>query len=129
MYSCKNSHPKVTEKRKWGIIFGIFENDPCKYIVKINILKKTLCQGLAGQFPPEIEERRKKLYPIMRLAKRDGKRVRLVKDLLYVNGELYDPEKDVSTQPERMPYSRVVNTGSRQPQKRPRHGSTPDRVR
>lgn len=81
------------------------------------------------QFPPEIEERRKKLYPIMRLAKRDGKRVRLVKDLLYVNGELYDPEKDVSTQPERMPYSRVVNTGSRQPQKRPRHGSTPDRVR
>lgn len=81
------------------------------------------------QFPPEIEERRKKLYPIMRLAKRDGKRVRLVKDLLYVNGELYDPEKDVSTQPERMPYSRVVNTGSRQPQKRPRHGTTPDRVR
>lgn len=80
------------------------------------------------QFPPEIEERRKKLYPIMRLAKRDGKHVRLTKDLLYINGQLYDPDKDVSTQPERLPYSRVVNSGSRQPQKRPRHGSTPDRV-
>lgn len=33
--------------------------------------------------------------PIMKLAKRDGKRARLTKDLLYVNGELYDPEKDV----------------------------------
>ena len=35
------------------------------------------------QFPPEIEERRKKLYPVMRQAKKDHKRTKLVRDTLY----------------------------------------------
>ncbi|KAK3100391.1 hypothetical protein FSP39_019214 [Pinctada imbricata] len=35
------------------------------------------------QFPPEIEERRKTLYPVMRDARRKKDKVRLVKDILY----------------------------------------------
>lgn len=41
------------------------------------------------QFPREIEERRKKLRPILKQAKRDGKRAVLVRDKLYINGDLF----------------------------------------
>jgi hypothetical protein len=47
------------------------------------------------QFPPEIEERRKKLYPVMRQARKEQKRVRLVKDILYINGEKYVAPENV----------------------------------
>jgi hypothetical protein len=81
------------------------------------------------QYPPEIEERRKKLYPIMRQAKRDGKRVRLVKDSLYIDGIVHNEKGDATTQPKRNSYANAVTSenSDRQPQKRPRHGSTPER--
>lgn len=44
------------------------------------------------QFPPEIEERRKKLYPVLRLARQKHSHVRLVVDKLYIDGKLYNPE-------------------------------------
>ena len=44
------------------------------------------------QFPPEIEARRKLLYPVMRSYQRDPKnRVALVRDKLYINNKLYQP--------------------------------------
>jgi hypothetical protein len=45
--------------------------------------------GIKQQFPQEIENRRKQLYSIQRNAKREGKRVTLVRDRLYINNELY----------------------------------------
>ena len=50
--------------------------------------------SIREQFPPEIEERRKKLYPVMRKAlKGENNKVRMVRDKLYINDSLYD-EKD-----------------------------------
>ena len=46
--------------------------------------------GISEQFPPEIENKRKELYPIMRDAKREGKKVKLVRDKLYINGKPYN---------------------------------------
>ena len=48
------------------------------------------------QFPREIEERRKTLYPVMYRMKNQNPntRVNLVRDKLYVNGNLYIPEND-----------------------------------
>lgn len=47
------------------------------------------------QFPKEIEDRRKLLYPVMyRLKANSENRVNLVRDKLYVNGQLYLPEND-----------------------------------
>ena len=47
------------------------------------------------QFPKEIEDRRKMLYPAMyRLKNNPNNRVNLVRDKLYVNGRLYVPEND-----------------------------------
>lgn len=44
------------------------------------------------QFPKEIVQRRKSLYPVMRNAKRNpDNKVKLVKDKLYINDQLYSP--------------------------------------
>ncbi|XP_062577804.1 uncharacterized protein LOC134239653 [Saccostrea cucullata] len=43
------------------------------------------------QFPPEVEEKRRKLYPVMRKAMKNNKRVKLVVDKLYIDGEMYEP--------------------------------------
>ncbi|XP_062570261.1 uncharacterized protein LOC134232323 [Saccostrea cucullata] len=48
------------------------------------------------QYPPEVEEQRKKLYPVIRQARKEHRRVKLVKDTLYVDGELYVPEEQES---------------------------------
>lgn len=39
------------------------------------------------QYPPEIEDKRKKLYPIMRKTKKDGKNVKLGRDTLFFHGD------------------------------------------
>ena len=48
------------------------------------------------QFPREIKERHKFLYPVMYRIKNKNPnaRVNLVRDKLYVNGQLYSPEDD-----------------------------------
>lgn len=43
------------------------------------------------QYPPEILDRRKTLFPIMRNNKLKGKRCKLVADRLYIDGVLYVP--------------------------------------
>ena len=55
------------------------------------ILNKTQRQVKVHEFfPKEVEERRKKLYPIMRRYQQCGERVSLVRDKLFVNNYLYD---------------------------------------
>ena len=51
--------------------------------------------GIQEQFPYEIEERRKPLYPLLRSARRNRQKATLVKDKLYVDG------KEVSVPPDR----------------------------
>lgn len=46
------------------------------------------------QFPEEIEQARKSLYPIMKEHKQKGDHVKLVRDILYINGQPYDPETE-----------------------------------
>lgn len=48
--------------------------------------------GIHEQFPDEVEETRRNLYPILRQARRENKKAVLVRDRLYVNGELVRPE-------------------------------------
>ena len=46
--------------------------------------------SIREQFPPEIEAKRKLLYPVMRSYLKDPRnRVALVRDKLYINGKLY----------------------------------------
>jgi hypothetical protein len=45
--------------------------------------------SIQEQFPKKIQEERRKLYPVMNEAKRNGQRVSLVKDKLYINGRVH----------------------------------------
>ena len=58
--------------------------------------------GIHEQFPKVIEDRRRELYPVMRDFKRQGKTTKLVRDKLYVNGQLYrgrDDQERMDAQP------------------------------
>ena len=82
-------------------IVAKFENyTDREYVRKAGIeLNKRRCgYSIREHFPPEIEERRKSLYPVMRYyAKDDTNRVKLIRDKLYINGELYTTDQDVTT--------------------------------
>ena len=45
--------------------------------------------GISEQFPAAVEERRRKLYPVVKQQKAAGNKTKLVRDKLYVNGQLY----------------------------------------
>ena len=61
------------------------------------------------QFPQEIETRRKVLYPVAKSARQNqSNKVRLVRDKLYINGQLYLPEQTTDT----------TNTSQQHPQRR-----------
>jgi hypothetical protein len=106
-------------------------------------------------YTPEIEAKRKKLYPVMRKAWKDHKKVKLVRDSLYIDGKLYIPFEDdeardrrnqkrkttrqgaqimeVGSQAKREPhaYSSAVDRDrdrERQSNKRQRQRTTPDRL-
>lgn len=53
------------------------------------------------QFPKEIQERRKRLIPKLKAAKRNGKNAKLVVDKLYIEGQLYDQEMEREEQERR----------------------------
>lgn len=77
------------------------------------------------QFPPEIEEKRRKLYPVQRQAKKDNKRVQLVRDVLYIDGKEYTPPESA---PSPTPAWNNRTPSDRNP-KRARVSSTPDNTK
>lgn len=84
------------------------------------------------QFPVEIEERRKLLYPKMRSARKNGNKVRLVKDRLYINSEQYipphsndDPSSSYTTKLDYDPRFDHPSPSSQQTRKRARVNSNP----
>ena len=74
--------------------------------------------GVNEQFPPEIEERRRKLYPIMKEEKKKKSKVVLIRDKLFVNNELVVPDEATHLEPRR---------SSTRPNKRTKVNSTPER--
>lgn len=95
--------------------------------------------GINEQFPAAVEDRRKLLYPIMKHKRRSGHRVKLVRDKLFIDGQLYVGNDDTDFTQERdvtpsrdndddsRSYSDVVVSPAAQQQtgKRPRLPSSP----
>jgi chromosome segregation ATPase len=48
--------------------------------------------GINEQFPKEINEKRKTLYPHLKAAKNQGKKAVLIRDKLYIEGTLFTPD-------------------------------------
>lgn len=74
--------------------------------------------GINEQFPDEIEQRRRMLYPHLRHARRTGKRANLIKDRLYVgeqeirvspHGDVVDRQGRTVPTPTNQPATRQTN--------------------
>ena len=81
---------------------------------------------VSEQFPPEIEEKRKLLYPIAKAERKKKSKVTLVRDKLYVNGQEVVVNPDSTYTHIAANESTPRNSTSR-PYKRTRVNSTPDR--
>jgi hypothetical protein len=69
--------------------------------------------GIREQFPQEIENRRKQLYPVMRRARQVRRQVTLVRDRLYIDNELYvSNEIDEDVTPREMKSSETLRRES-----------------
>lgn len=85
--------------------------------------------GVNQQFPDAIEQARKSLYPIMKEKRAQGCRVKLVRDVLYVDGVAYNEhEESHNSFVEPMdihatPDNRTVPTGKRRRVVTPTHGN------
>ncbi|KAK3092256.1 hypothetical protein FSP39_000397 [Pinctada imbricata] len=77
------------------------------------------------QFPNEIEQARRCLYPVMKELRKKGDRVKLVRDTLFVNGEPYQPEHRVQS-PSASRYYGTPTSARKPSRKRFRVGSTPE---
>ena len=91
--------------------------------------------GISEQYPAEINNRRKNLYPIMREAKQQRRHVVLVRDRLFIDGEQYIPPEDrpvnvdnVWNSPPHLQHGQGHNSHITpgRPMKRPRQGSSPN---
>ena len=61
--------------------------------------------GIHQQFPKPIEDKRRKLYPVLKDAKRQGKHAVLVRDKLFINGSQYFvDDTDEATHVNRISY-------------------------
>jgi hypothetical protein len=69
------------------------------------------------QYPLEIKERRNKLYPVLRQARKDRRKVKLVRDVLYIDGEVYTPP--TRSAPTSSPRSKMNTPQQTQKQKAP----------
>ncbi|XP_069110390.1 uncharacterized protein [Argopecten irradians] len=76
------------------------------------------------QFPKAVEQRRRELYPILRSHKRAGHQVKLVRDRLYIDNQLYDGQETPSRSFSEVVLSSNVNNG-RIVKKRSRVPSSP----
>ena len=88
-----------------------------KASVKLN--EKKIGFSIREQFPKEIEDRRRTLYPVMRKYRQDqSNRVSLVRDKLFINGERYTgPVANLNT---RNPVN-GVRTENNGPQPKPKY--------
>ncbi|KAK3105797.1 hypothetical protein FSP39_005899 [Pinctada imbricata] len=69
--------------------------------------------GISEQFPREINDRRKALYPTYKNAKRQGKRANFVMDKLYVDGVLIQPVSVQESQPGQSDRNDAMEVGHR----------------
>ncbi|XP_069105844.1 uncharacterized protein [Argopecten irradians] len=60
------------------------------------------------QFPTEIEEKRRELYPKLKELRREGHRVKLVRDKLIVDGHLYTEDVVTEDKPREAPNGRIT---------------------
>lgn len=85
----------------------IYHKDLSHILEQATWLKNTP-YGVHQQFPKDVEDRRKKLYPVQKEARRQGKRVALIRDKLFIDGEQYIGENNSSQNDETINNLKLV---------------------
>ena len=114
-FNTRNARP-----RPIVVKFTFFKDRELVRITSPQVLSGTN-YGVSEQFPQEIEDKRKQLYSVAKDARTDkNNKVRLVRDKLYINGQLYDPESSTNT-------SQGQNNGRNRPPYIRNNAETPER--
>lgn len=120
------------DNRTAPIVARFLYHRDLEYVLSIANRLKGKPYGIREQFPPEIEQTRKKLYPVMKRAKQQRKQVTLVRDRLYIDKQLYVPDAhidDFSIRHVDMASEHTTpktsSSGDTPPSKRQRQGPSP----
>lgn len=118
------------------IVARFLYHNKLEMVLKLGYMPRAKPFGIKEQFPEEIEKNRQKMYGVMKRAKQEGRHVSLVRDKLYIEGELYIPayvtgdqdstntrQSPMASDPQRTP-SQTQNV--RQANKRPKTGYSPN---
>lgn len=118
------------DNRRAPIVARFLYHVDLEHVLRIANRLKGTQYGIREQFPQEIENRRKPLYPIMRRARQERRQVTLARDRLYIDNELYVPneiDEDVTPQvnEEIRDTPKGVDLAETPPPKRQRQGPSP----
>jgi len=113
--------------RRSPIVARFLYRKDLDYVLSIANRLKGKPYGIREQFPPEIEQARKPLYPVMKLAKQQRKQVTLIRDRLYIDNELYVPDMDTANDSATNHHTnpKVSTSDDSPPYKRQRKGPSP----
>ena len=82
--------------------------------------------GVNQQYPEAIEQARKFLYPVMKQKRAEGCHVKLVRDVLYVDGQIYNEYiESINQTPEKRNQFNRTTTPTNRPNNKRRRTSTP----
>ena len=119
--------------KKRSIVARFIFNEEMQLVKRSGVNLKGKPYGVSEQYPPEVENKRKQLYPLMKAAKaKKSNKVRLVRDRLYVNDvevtpDSADREANTTERRQEGPGSATQDRSSSRPNKRGRTHSTPER--
>ena len=114
--------------RRAPIVARFLYHQDLEYVLSIANRLKGKHYGIREQFPPEIEQKRRQLYPIMRQAKRQNRQVALIRDKLYIDNQLYVPTNEetvIENAPEQQQQTPRRPSDNGPPSKRQRQGPSP----
>lgn len=103
----------------------IYHNDLARVLSNTYRLKGK-SYGVNRQYPDVIEQARKSLYPIVKKKRDEGHNVRLVRDVLYVDGEVYRDQYNDSVTHAKSSYTNSYTTPDNRPNLKRRRTSTPN---
>jgi hypothetical protein len=118
------------ENRRAPIVARFLYHVDLEHVLSITNRLKCTQYGIREQYPQEIENRRKPLYPVVRRARQERRQMTLVRDRLYIDNELYVPyeiDKDATPRlnEEIRDTPKGVNLDETPPPKRQRQGPSP----
>jgi hypothetical protein len=96
-FGSRQNNTNGTEIRPRPIVARFLYYNDLAYVLECAKRLRGKPYGINQQFPLEIENRRRSLYPVMKDATNRGKRVKLVRDRLFINNEEYVPEEEQIT--------------------------------